>query len=226
MSLMQDYEEARDLIGHKKYDAISKYLDIVCSQEKCDKYFEALSKNYDLPIDEQVKLKNRMGIIFLNDVLYNQEEWEKFDKWYNEDYLHRKVEILYIWESSHEDMRANAILYQNNKMLSKIVVSVSNDNNIDLNDDYFKKVIYSSFNKYLALPKLSKCSKLLQTIYDNVFESDATMCHIDKDDWNNFYADDYSENDIVVLKEEVKKYGLEDVLTFNEGEYKIVGWET
>ena len=38
MSIMQDYEEARKMIGTKKYDAIEKYLEEVCPQSSYDKY--------------------------------------------------------------------------------------------------------------------------------------------------------------------------------------------
>lgn len=84
MSLLQDYEEAKEIIGADKYNAIEKYLDIVCPQDKCDKYYEAVNKNVDLPIEKQIfkqkKLEKEMGIILLSDVLYKKEEWDKFDR--------------------------------------------------------------------------------------------------------------------------------------------------
>lgn len=61
-------------------------------------------------------------------------------------------------------------------------------------------------------------------IYDSVCESDATMCHISDEDWNDYYIDNYSDNDIEVLKEEIKKYGLDEVIGIDDGEYKIVGY--
>ena len=219
MSLLQDYEEAKEIIGADKYNAIEKYLDIVCPQDKCDKYYEAVNKNVDLPIEKQIfkqkKLEKEMGIILLSDVLYKKEEWDKFDKWYNEDYLHRKVEILNIWESSHDDMRCNANLYQNNKLIANIninidecdVMNYSNTENIDYKK-IFKSIIYSQFDGYSKLPKISKCSKLLQEIYDNVCCSEATMCHIDFNDWKDDYGERYSDKDFQKLKEEVKKYHL------------------
>ena len=74
------------------------------------------------------------------------------------------------------------------------------------------------------MPKISDCSKLLQEIYDNVCESDATMCHISDEDWNDYYSDNYSDNDIEVLKEEIKKYGLSEVIGIGDDDYKIVGY--
>ena len=38
MSIMQDFEEARKIIGPEKYDAIEKYLDEVCPRSNYDKY--------------------------------------------------------------------------------------------------------------------------------------------------------------------------------------------
>ena len=76
----------------------------------------------------------------------------------------------------------------------------------------------------MNLPKISKCSNLLKEIYDTVCESDATICHITNEDWQEFYADRYTNKDIDYLKEEVKKYKLDDVITFDDGECKIIGW--
>ena len=59
MSLFQEYEEARKFIGAKKYDAIETYLD-----------------------QNDSKGEKR---IFLDDVLYKRDEWDKFEKWYNEN---------------------------------------------------------------------------------------------------------------------------------------------
>lgn len=95
-----------------------------------------------------------------------------------------------------------------------------NDEDIENVED----LIYKDFDKYLELPKISKCSKLLQKIYDNVCESSATMCHITKDEWKDYYENLFNEIDIIKLKEEIKKYNLEDVITLNNYEYKVIGW--
>ena len=50
------------------------------------------------------------------------------------------------------------------------------------------------------------------------------MCHITNEDWNEFYKDNFTEKDIDNLKKEVKELGLQEVITFNDAEYKIVGW--
>lgn len=235
MSIMQDYEKARDFIGHKKYDAIEKYLDIICPQEKCDKYSEAVNRNVDLPIERQIfeqrKLEKDMGMVFLSDILYKPEEWKKFDKWYNEDYLHRKAEVLNIWESSLGDVRGNANLYVNNKLIANIIIPISYDeieektgNIYDYNEEVVKSLIYDNFEKYANLPKISKCSKLLQEIYDSESDSDNDMYFIEEEDWEEDYSNRYSEKDISKLEEEIKKYGLDRVITFGDDGAKIVAW--
>lgn len=235
MSILQDYEEARDIIGAEKYDAINIYLEKICPLENVDKYYKGLNlvmqKSPEIWQDEENKLRNEFNITLLSDVLYKKEEWDKYDKWFNEDYKKRKIEILSVWESDFDDVRCNAIIYQNNKQLANIVVSfessVINDlTNYDAKDleKAFKKLIYEHFDDYKKLPKISHCSKLLQEVYDCVCESDATMCHITKDDWKDYYSDRFNERDIERLKEEVKMYQLEDVITFDDREYKIVGW--
>ena len=76
----------------------------------------------------------------------------------------------------------------------------------------------------IKLPKISERSKLLQSIYDDVCESDSSMCHISIDDWNEFYKDNYTQKDFDNLKNEVNELGLKDVITFDDCDYKIVGW--
>lgn len=87
MSIMQDFEEARKIIGPKKYDAIEKYLEEVCPKSNYDKYNKEINSLFNLPNDEWLKRKNELekkyGIVFLSDVLYKPEEWEKFESWYN-----------------------------------------------------------------------------------------------------------------------------------------------
>lgn len=89
MSIMQEYQKIRNLIGHKKYDAIEDYINEKCPKENYDKYKKELNKYFDSPGDEWLKQKEKLeekyGIIFLSDVLYKPKEWEKFEKWYNEN---------------------------------------------------------------------------------------------------------------------------------------------
>jgi len=215
--------------GFKKYyNGLNEIINV--------EYFKELNKNLNLPIEKQLllqrQLATKMNIILLSDVLYKKEEWDKFDKWYNEDYLHRKVEILNIWESTYDDMRCNANLYQNNKLIANIIININEcdvmsvvgtNSNIDYNK-VFKSIIYSKFKEYSELPKISKCSKLLQKVYDEVCNSDNEMCYVTNDDWKELFSNQFDRKDIEKLKEEVKKLKIDNVITFNDGEYKILGW--
>jgi len=133
-------------------------------------------------------------------------------------YKNKYVKVLENWETDYGDLRFSAILYEKGKTKAYIIASYDED--IENVED----LIYKDFDKYLELPKISKCSKLLQKIYDNVCESSATMCHITKDEWKDYYENLFNEIDIIKLKEEIKKYNLEDVITLNNYEYKVIGW--
>lgn len=101
MSIMQDFEEARKMIGPEKYDAIEQYLDEVCPRSNYDKYNKELNTMLDYSTDEWLKkkaeLEEKYGIIFLSDVLYKPEEWEKFEAWYENRI---NTYIIEIWENN------------------------------------------------------------------------------------------------------------------------------
>ena len=89
MSILQDFEIARKIIGSKKYDAIEDYLNEICPPHKHEEYKKELrecekSEKYspDDWISKNDELKKKHGIVFLDQVLYNQQEWAKFDVWY------------------------------------------------------------------------------------------------------------------------------------------------
>lgn len=230
MSILQEYEETRAILGKDMYDAISKYLDKVSPPQKYDDYMKELDKYKELKgqqyIDKLEELKKKHGVILLSDVLNKYEEWEKYEKWYYEDYKKLSAEILSAWVSDYDDVRYNAILYRNNKPVANIIGDCyypawkDELNNLPK----FKKLVYSGYERFLKLPKASKCSSLLQEIYDTVCESDNSMCYITDEDWKELYADRYTEKDIERLKQEVKKYKLDKYITFNEGGYKILGY--
>lgn len=136
------------------------------------------------------------------------------------------VKILNLWLSDYGDIRCNASISINGKEKANFITSFDRDYYPDWKNSQndYKEEIKDEWEKYLHLPKLSKCSKLMQEIYDNVCQSEATMCHITNEDWKEQYADRFSNKDIEKLKDEVEKYKLDDVITFDDSEYKIVGW--
>lgn len=150
--------------------------------------------------------------------------------------MKREVDVTNIWNIDCDNLKAHAILIENNFEVANGVVcydeltlrySIGNKNS-EMDEEFckkaFVKLIMDEFEYYVNLPKISKCSKLLQSIYDDVCSSESTMCHISKDDWNNYYSDTYSENDINNLSKEIKKYGLEEIITIDDNNYKIIGY--
>ena len=133
-------------------------------------------------------------------------------------YKNREVKILGTWETDYADIAVNALLMENNKKIANIITT------FDLSNYFLKRELYDDFDYYKSLPKTSKCSKLLQVIYDNVCESESSMCHITNEDWEEYYSDNFTNKDIEKLKEEVKEYKLDNVITFDDAEYKIIGW--
>ena len=200
MSIMQEYEQIRREMGEKKYDSIEKYIDTHPD-------------------------------VLLSDILYKPEHYTNFDKWYNWKILNRKVRIDGIYQTDFDDVRCSAVLYQNDKAVASIIGSYDANeiifrcnNDPSLSKEVLRATILDNFDEYLNLPKVSKCSKLLQDIYDDVCESEASMCHITEEDWNEFYKENFTEKDVDNLKKEVKELGLENVITFDDAEYKIVGY--
>ncbi|MDO5002752.1 MAG: hypothetical protein Q4E39_00790 [bacterium] len=228
MSILQEYEEIKKSIGTEKYEAIEIYLDKVNKEDNVNKMYSeygTLSYESDDWISQMEEIKKKYNVILLSDILYKENEWKKFDNWYKNEFPHRKVEITDVWKSDFGDMRCRAMLYQNNKMVGNIVASYELDyKDIFIIKNKMKSLIYRDFEKYINLPKISKCSKLMKEIYDTVHESESTMCHITEEDWKEYYADDFNDYDIEKLKEEVKKYNLDDIITFEEDEYKILGY--
>ena len=201
MSIVQEYEQIRREMGEKKYDSIETYLNTHPSD------------------------------LLLSDILYKPEHYIDFDKWYNWKFLNRTVKVNSIYETSFDDVRCDAILCINKKPVANIIASYPADelnfgcnNDPNLAKEAVRTAILDDFDKYMKLPKISECSKLLQEIYDDVCEADSSMCHITNEDWNEFYKDNFTEKDIENLKKEVKELGLQEVITFNAAEYKIVGW--
>ena len=94
MSIMQDYEELRNIIGHKKYDAIEEYVETFGNIKEYDEGVKKLRDIKDINKweDEMQKLHKKCKPIFIEDVAMNREEWEKFEKWYAEK-LQKKKEL-------------------------------------------------------------------------------------------------------------------------------------
>ena len=130
----------------------------------------------------------------------------------------RSIKITDYWRTTYGDIRCHAFLYENGKMVASVIGSYN------VKKDNIKELMYQDFDNLLKLPKIQKCSKLLRFIYDSVCSSEETMCYITDNDWNCYYADNFNDKDITKLKEEVEKYNLKEVITFEDFGYKIIGW--
>lgn len=87
-----------------------------------------------------------------------------------------------------------------------------------------KKLIEENHSK-IPYPKVSELSPLLKYVYNFVCQSEANMCHIDYDDWQELIdEEEFIEEDISILKQEIEKYKLDDYITVDDGEYKICGY--
>ena len=197
----------------------------------------------DLKELERLKEKQEYLNIYIskNNLTYEEifksnKLYDKFEQWYYKDVKHQKVKILSTWVTDYDDIVCNAILYKDNKPIANIIESYdettirymygNKDTMLDeqLIKKSFKNIINDNFDNLLKLPKISKCSKLLQSIYDSICSSDSSMCHITEEDWNEYYTEDYNNKDIEKLQNEIKEYHLEEVLEINNGEYKIIGY--
>ena len=206
MSILQEYEEIKRSIGEEKWTSIDAYI----------------KQNPSLTFDK---------------LIYNQQNYKMFEKWFYETIKLQKIEILNTWGNDYGDICCNAKLYKNDKPVANVIIGYDEttiryqygDKDSKLTDEFVKESIESlinmDFQTYIVLPKISKCSKLLIEIYDNVCSNESSMCHIDYEDWKLQYEDDYSEEDIDELQKEIIKYNLSNVICLDEGEYKIIGYE-
>lgn len=205
MSILQEYEEIKKQIGQEKWDSIDMYI----------------HQNPNLTFDK---------------IIYNKENYSTFENWFYKEIKLQKIDVLNIWTSDYDDICCNAILYKNDNPVANIIASYDEpvirynigDNDSILDETFVKSsitsLIYDAFEEYLKLPKISECSKLLIEIYDCVCSADSSMCHIDSNDWEDLYSDDFNEEDIKILQKEIIKYNLQEVVTVDDGEYKIVGY--
>ena len=115
------------------------------------------------------------------------------------------VKLLNVWKSDFCDMRCNAVISINGREKSNIIArfNLYEIENLQHPNNEIKTLIKDEWEKYVYLPKISKCSKLLQEIYDTVCNSDSKMCHIDFNDWKEQYADEYTKEDLDVLYDEI-----------------------
>lgn len=205
MSIFQEYEEIKKMVGKEKWESIDEYINKVHPELRLDQ------------------------------IIYNSNNWIEFEKWFYKNLKGSTVNVCDVWKTDYGDYKALAEIGQNKKMKGTIITSYDEQvirnitgiekGSLTVNElkNAFAVLICSDIEKYLKLPTISNVSKLLKEIYDCVVTSECSMCHIDYNEWEDFY-DDYNERDIEQLKKEIEKYNLKEVIEIDNGEYKIVGY--
>lgn len=205
MSIFQEYEEIKKLVGKEKWESIDEYINKVHPELRLDQ------------------------------IIYNSNNWIEFEKWFYKNLKGSTVNVCDVWETDYGDYKALAEIGKNKELKGTIITSYDEQvirnitdkekGSLTVNElkNAFAVLICSDIEKYLKLPTISNVSKLLKEIYDCVVTSECSMCHIDYNEWEDF-SDDYNERDIEQLKKEIEKYNLEEVVEIDNGEYKIIGY--
>lgn len=205
MSIFQEYEEIKKMVGKEKWESIDEYINKVHPELRLDQ------------------------------IIYNSNNWIEFEKWFYKNLKGSTVNVCDVWETDYGDYKALAEIGKNKELEGTIITSYDEQvirnitdkekGSLTVNElkNAFAVLICSDIEKYLKLPTISNVSKLLKEIYDCVVTSECSMCHIDYNEWEDFY-DDYNERDIEQLKKEIEKYNLKEVIEIDNGEYKIVGY--
>lgn len=205
MSIFQEYEEIKKIVGKEKWESIDEYINKVHPELRLDQ------------------------------IIYNSNNWIEFEKWFYKNLKGSTVNVCDVWETDYGDYKALAEIGKNKELKGTIITSYDEQvirnitdkekGSLTVNElkNAFAVLICSDIEKYLKLPTISNVSKLLKEIYDCVVTSECSMCHIDYNEWEDF-SDDYNERDIEQLKKEIEKYNLEEVIEIDNGEYKIIGY--
>ena len=92
MSITQDYEKLRMKLGNKKYEALDEYIKI---HGKVSEWHQGIKETRNIENvkeweEKMFELHNKCKPIFIEDVVMNETEWEKFNKWYSENKVKQK----------------------------------------------------------------------------------------------------------------------------------------
>lgn len=144
-------------------------------------------------------------------------EYRLLNYWNDQDDLY----VNYIVSDVDNDLKANVISYFNTSDVSG-TYNLLTDEEVE---ERLLELIKQENANVFELPKVSELSPLLKDIYLYVCENDSNMCHIDDNDWEELCEENnYTNDDIEELKEEIKKYNLSDYITIDSDGYKICGY--
>lgn len=88
MSITQDYELLKKQLGTRKYKALEEYINIFGKIKEWERGIKEIRQIED--INEWKKanteLHQKCKPVFIEDVAMNEDEWNKFENWYKENY--------------------------------------------------------------------------------------------------------------------------------------------
>ena len=92
MSISQDYEKLRIQLGNKKYEALDEYIKVYGKVHEWHQGIKEIRniENVKEWEEKMFELHNKCKPIFIEDVVMNETEWEKFNKWYSENKVKQK----------------------------------------------------------------------------------------------------------------------------------------
>ena len=146
-----------------------------------------------------------------------QYQYKLLNYWNDQDDLY----VNYTVENLETNEIANCIDYHNTSDIG----CDYNTESEEVIENHLYRLIEKNNGLEFNMPKVSELSPLLKYVYDRVCESESNMCHIDYNEWEELKEDyDFLDEDINALKDEVKKYNLDDLITVDDGEYMICGY--
>lgn len=193
--------EGNDYVEYYKKNKVIIETNILLDQriEREMRNSMSYERERDRYIDEYIS-KNKGIMKFELDM--NDDEFYKFNIWFNENIKKRKIEIIKSYFDKHF-YYYDIILYENDIPKANITIH----DRFKTNDE-FKSKTYDKYVEYLNLPKLSECSELLKELYYLIKKFNKYECIITFEEWNKSFANRYSENDYLELIKEVYKLHL------------------
>ena len=146
--------------------------------------------------------------------MYN---YEIINFWNDQDDLY----VQYIVEDTTTNEKVNTIGYYN----TADIECDYNMSSYETIQKHLLNILEKNNGVEFNIPKVSELSSLLKYVYDSICESESNMFYVDYDEWEELKdSDEFTEEDFSILKKEIKKYNLEDVISIDDKEYKICAY--
>ena len=146
--------------------------------------------------------------------MYN---YEIINFWNDQDDLY----VQYIVEDTTTKDKVNTIGYYN----TADIECDYNMSSYETIQKHLLNILEKNNGVEFNIPKVSELSSLLKYVYDSICESESNMFYVDYDEWEELKdSDEFTEEDFSILKKEIKKYNLEDVISIDDKEYKICAY--